>query len=505
MKLKPFLALMLGLLLWGCAKENIAPNNSTPKEVLSKKEINDFVRQQLEREDRFLWSMANDQMIWSAAVLSDSIISLGYQPAQVGDISDSMHKINLKDEQWTQVKTRLIKQVVDYTNQNYPGQNYSAADLMPFGENEFLPVINIRIWDENLITALRNSPEIRYVEPIGYDPEEIRARDAGCDNSPASSINPADFTTVSPNAKVPWNFYNMNIPSAWSTSTGDGVRVAVIDSGVSSSQAKLNSQFNNGLSQGRSLSKASTLITGWWWWASNEGPNDQCGHGTAMAGLVGGPRGTTGSTTGVAYNADLLTIRATNDVIISGSNETNGVSDAIVMAGNTSDVKILSMSIGSIFSSGQITDAINYTYGRGKMIIAAAGTSTSFTNWYGVIFPAWLSKTVAVTGIKEGTPLTRCNICHSGSAVDFVAPMQRRNDNSRTSLTLAMSGNSPSNISGSSAATATTAGVAALIWATNPSMSRATVLNKMKSAASIYPSRNSQFGWGIIDAQKAVR
>jgi serine protease len=83
--------------------------------------------------------------------------------------------------------------------------------------------------------------------------------------------------------------------------------------------------------------------------------------------------------------------------------------------------------------------------------------------------------------------------------------MQRRNDNARTSLTLAMSGSQPSRSSGSSAATATTAGIAALIWAQNPSWSRTTVLNKMKNAASIYPSRDGDFGWGIIDANAAVQ
>jgi hypothetical protein len=115
-----------------------------------------------------------------------------------------------------------------------------------------------------------------------------------------------------------------------------------------------------------------------------------------------------------------------------------------------------------------------------------------------------MSETVAVTGVKEGYPLERCNTCHDGSEVDFIVPMQRRNDTGRTSLTLAMSGNTPAYVGGSSAATATTAGMAALVWATNPSQSRATVLNRMKNAASIYPGRNGNFGWGIIDAQYAV-
>ena len=122
----------------------------------------------------------------------------------------------------------------------------------------------------------------------------------------------------------------------------------------------------------------------------------------------------------------------------------------------------------------------------------------------GGYFPANMSQTVAVTGVKEGFPLVRCNTCHDGSQVDFIVPMQRRNDDGRTSLTLALSGDVPAYVGGSSAATATTAGIAALVWATNPGQSRTQVLNRLKNAASIYPGRDGNFGWGMIDAQYAV-
>ncbi len=82
--------------------------------------------------------------------------------------------------------------------------------------------------------------------------------------------------------------------------------------------------------------------------------------------------------------------------------------------------------------------------------------------------------------------------------------MQRNSNTGRTSLTLAMSGDTPSYVGGSSCATATTAGIAALVWATNTNQSRTQVLNRMKNAASIYPGRNSQFGWGIVNAHAAV-
>ena len=140
-----------------------------------------------------------------------------------------------------------------------------------------------------------------------------------------------------------------------------------------------------------------------------------------------------------------------------------------------------------------------------KLIIAAGGTSTSFTNWAGVIFPANMDETVAVTGITDGVGYTECEVCHKGSKIDFTVIMQRSNDSNRTSVCLGYYEGTRSYVGGSSVSTATTAGIAALIWARNPTWSRDQVLNKMKQSASFYPNRHPDFGWGSINALVAVQ
>jgi subtilisin family serine protease len=105
---------------------------------------------------------------------------------------------------------------------------------------------------------------------------------------------------------------------------------------------------------------------------------------------------------------------------------------------------------------------------------------------------------------EPGAEIVRCDICHSGSAVDFVVVMQRAEDSSRTSLSLAMSGNTPGRVGGSSTATATMAGVAALVWARNPELSRDQVLQILRKASSLYPDRDSSLGFGTVDAALAV-
>ena len=82
--------------------------------------------------------------------------------------------------------------------------------------------------------------------------------------------------------------------------------------------------------------------------------------------------------------------------------------------------------------------------------------------------------------------------------------MQRSTSTSRTGLTLATTANQPTYVGGSSCATASVAGIAALVYAKNPGITRANVYNKLKQSAANYPNKNNNFGWGTINANAAV-
>ena len=507
MRLRSLLFLLaLALLAVNCTKDNI--DESLASDPMSRAEIGQIVEKFLQEQNTpFRWQAADNRMLWSASVRSDSIMSLGYKPAGATDVEHQLGLIDTHTDEWLAARNKLILLIVEEANREFPSLNATPQSLFRNLGEQGLPVLDVKVFSQRIIEKLREMPEVRYIEPMGYTIGEVAQRsDSGCDASPASSIPGADYTTTAPNVKIPWNFSHssMKVPQAWNTSSGAGIKVALIDTGTSPSQPKLGSQFNSGYSQGRTLERLGTHISGMWWWASNDGPDDQCGHGTQMAGLLSAPRGDGGATVGVAYNCNLKAFRACTDVIINSSSEKNGVRDALYISGNDNAVKIISMSIGDVFYSSTVADGIYYAYNKGKLIFAAAGTSLSWTSWWGVIFPANMAETVAVTGVTDGTNMQKCSSCHDGPEVDFVAVMQRASDDSRTSLSLAMSGNQPSYIGGSSAATATTAGIAALVWATNPSQTRTQVLDRLKNAASFYPNRNGNFGWGTIDAADAV-
>ncbi len=506
-KLLPFT--LLFLLLMACSEEESFQTIETSEfKEYTNAEIDAFIESKTNQGIIFDWQEAPIDMIHSAALASDELVAIGYTVNGQQDLSEVIGANEELPTEFLQKREDLLNSILESEREFTNNPDLVLKEILPYELDNNIPTLAVRITSPETLIMLESDVNIRYIEPMGYDPQFISGlqhkSSAGCGGNP-SSINSGDYTNTSSfNAKIPWNFSNHNIQSAWNSSNGDNISICIIDTGASDSQDNLGSQFTSGNSSSRFIQKYSTKYSGWWWNKKLDSPHDQCGHGTSMAGLAAGPWATDGNAMGAAYKANLVTVRAVEDVVISSSDEKNGVKNALILAGNRSDVKVVSMSIGNIISSGTVKDGIYYAYNRGKLLLAAAGTSTSFTNWAGVIFPANMSQTTAVTGVKAQSSYQRCNTCHSGSKVDFTIQMQRSFSNSRTSLAITKNGNGTSYVSGSSSATATTAGIAALVWATNPSMSRTAVLNRLKQASDIYPSRSSSYGWGNINAQAAV-
>lgn len=456
-------------------------------------EINDIINAELQSKGSFDWKDASDHLLWSAVVNGNNILTIGY-----GDTTEDFDKSTAKNQE--EIKGKLISIV-----RNLEDQSTSREEDLLIYDDKLLTVFDIHIEKMETIQSLRKNQGIRYIEPGNYNylaAEQSKSGGSGC-GFDGETLSSADYRSISPNAKIPWAFDIHRIPQAWSYSTGSGVTMAIIDTGVSSSQSLLGTNINDGSSSGRFIQKYGTYVDSVWPWSKKtDGPNDKCGHGTSMTAVAGAPRNDNGLPVGVAYNANLVTYRAAKNVVLDGYHEQKGVANAFTALANRSDVKIISMSMGNVFSVGRIKDAIRYAYGRGKLIFCAGGTSTSFTNFVGVIFPATMSETVAVTGIEEGR-YKECDTCHKGSKIDFTVSMERNNNNHIP--VLGFYENQSDYVGGSSVATATTAGIAALVWARHPSWSRTQVLNKLIQSAALYPNKSGSYGWGNIDALKAVK
>jgi subtilisin family serine protease len=476
-------------------------------------QINAIIKQQLNTTGKFEWSTASDEIIWSALQQSDNIASVGYKPAAENNVNDKLHTININDAEWKAAKENILQIIFD--EEVKANKDLQKANMEVWPET-VLPVIDVEIKSLATIKKLRASNLLRYVEPMGYesygmDPQAANrvTSSSGCGSNTADNtlVSGVHYTVASPNTKVSWNYASHGIQNAWTKSTGAGVKVFIIDSGCEFDQENLGSTFNQGASSGRTVEKIVTLPRSSIFgipYGAYETPDDGCGHGTSMAGACAAPRGTDGNACGIAYNCNLVTCRAAEDVYLDASKEVKGVSDAYVNAANRADVKIISMSMGKITGSGQMEDAIRYANGKGKLMMCAGGTSFGWTaGWVGVIFPAWMSEVQAITGIKQNTAYSRCDDCHKGSEIDFVVVMERAGDNMHP-LSLAMSGDAPSTVGGSSVATASCAGMAALVWSRFPSYTAAQVIDKLKTSSSNYPTRTGDYGWGIPNVDMAT-
>jgi len=497
---KTLLTVVVALTMFSCAKEDVSIVEAEQDVLLSREEINAKIENSLKSTGDFIWTNTDANTIWSALQHSENVLTIGY-----GTSTEEFKK----SESSVSIKDALIALVE--ANEEKIGVEKSTEDDVY--TDEFINIIDIEVTNRATIETLLTDSRVRYIEPARYDftvsNSNAQAKsvlsDSGCGYNSATLAS-ADYTTVAPGARVPWAFYKHNIPSAWNYSTGAGVTVAVIDTGLSPQQSLMNGSFNDGYSSGRTVEKYGTFIDSWWSWSTNyDGVNDKCGHGTSMASVAVAPRNNNNLPVGVAYNANLVSYRGVEDVLINDYHERKGVADALTALANRSDVKVISMSLGALYTVGKIEDAVKYAYSKGKMVIAAAGTSTSFTTWYGVVFPASMNETVAVTGVKEGTSYSKCDTCHSGSKVDFTIQMQRTNGTSNKIPVLSYYNGDADYEGGSSIATATTAGIAALVWSKNPSWSRAQVLAKMQQASDLYGNKSSEFGYGNIDALKAVQ
>jgi len=509
MHLRPLLWLTLGLVLNACQRDELLPADGPQGPVLLQKaepaqapvgdpldqaSLDRSVVGMLEQRNDFRWDWVDLHTLWSALQYNDHSLAIGYRPTGVGNVDDDLHRIDVRSGAWKEVHDALIVRVLELLNRN--GQRVELRDIL-VEDDPVLPIITLGITDKEVLTALYNLENVRYLEPLDYWPaagsDDGQRSTSGCSPS-TTAVNSADITTITPNARLPWNFTLHNIPAAWNTAQGAGITVGMIDAGLSSAQSLLASDLNNGFSNvGRSLT------TGWTFGSS---AYTSCTHGNSMAGQAIGPRNDQGATTGVAYQSSLHFVRGCEDVVLDGSSERTGVKNALVALGNNTAVRVISMSIGTPFSSSVLSDGVNYAHGRGKMIMAAAGTSFSWTSWWGVVYPAALSKCVAVTGVKENG--SKCSSCHDGSQVDLTIVMERNSNSSRNSLTLATSGSSPTYIGGSSSATATAAGIASLVWSANPARTREQVLQCLTSTAQFATNPSSSKGFGNINAAAAV-
>jgi serine protease len=353
--------------------------------------------------------------------------------------------------------------------------------------------------------------------------KEMMARDNSIEYAEPDRIMRKMATASDPMYTQQWHYYEttggLRLPAAWDLSTGTGVKVAVIDTGIRP-HADLAGQYVGGYDfisdatigndgNGRDADPSDPGD----WTAANEcaagdPASNSSWHGTHVAGTIAAATNNGVGVAGVAYGAKVVPVR----VLGKCGGYTSDIADAIIWASggtvtgvpaNANVAKVINMSLGGGGACGTTTqNAINSARSRGTVVIVAAGNenqNASNSN------PANCAGVVAVAATNRNG--ARAPYSNYGTVVDVAAPGGDANGYILSTLNAGTSSPGADNYAGyqgTSMATPHVAGVAALMLARNGALTPDDIEAKLKSTARAFPGTCSQCGTGIVDAGAAV-
>ena len=217
-----------------------------------------------------------------------------------------------------------------------------------------------------------------------------------------------------------WHISFLNMSNTWKKSTGSGIKVAVIDSGVCDG----NSYFDNttiysytNIPDEQYGDSSSQLFD-----EDNKGAQDNVGHGTHVIGIIAANSDDT-SIRGVAPNCTIYSYKAFDQ---KKNGATTGMASWVASAVTDAieaGVDIINMSIGGTTTVNEgLEAAIQLAYERGIIVVCSAGNYISGVRST-VDYPASSSYTIGVSaGYQNGSILELASYSKYGSGVDYIAP-----------------------------------------------------------------------------------
>lgn len=288
-----------------------------------------------------------------------------------------------------------------------------------------------------------------------------------------------------------WFISSYQIDKAWQESTGQGVKVAIIDSGVNDTHENLTGKVVAAKDFSGSNTDGKTPI----------GPEDTIRHGTAVAGVIAG-NGTGVGPTGVAPDAQLLS--ASMWLGGGGPQEADTsrqqAAEAIRWAVDNG-AKVINMSLGWSDPAWPEywDDAFAYAYDKDAVIIACVGNASQGATraWS----PATVPGVVGVGGLKKDDTVDEQSTA-PGIAVDLMGPAQQ--------IPVPYYTGGYAEAEGCSFAAPFIAGVAALIRAKHPDYSADDVVTVLESTATPVKGHTSSsdpdpiVGYGRVNPTAAL-
>jgi subtilisin len=415
--------------------------------------------------------MKNSMKIVASILLAMSFL-IPTSGAIASQNSDSLGELKEKQKS---LRGETFRVLIDTTDSNVSATIMAGIEVRNhFGGNSFTTDVT-----EKEFQALKSIPGVKVekveILSIQVDQGSLKLSD--------------EVGTTAASQSIPWGIKAIyNDSNLGQTSGGNNVRIAILDTGVNVSHADL--YYN--AEQCKDFTQATTLVNGTC--------TDRQGHGTHVAGTALAEGGDDRKGVyGVAPNAKIWAYKVLGD---NGSGYADDIANAIRhVADQASALKVktvINMSLGSSGESSLITNAVNYAYSKGVLVVAAAGNSGFAPGT--INYPAALPAAIAVANLENIVQNGTYRVANTSSrgytatAGDYVIQKGDVEISAPgTAIFSTWSNGGYATISGTSMASPHVAGLAAKIWAENPSYTNVQLRANLQNRAKAYDIRGGNY------------
>ncbi|MBI3976694.1 MAG: S8 family peptidase [Chloroflexi bacterium] len=330
-----------------------------------------------------------------------------------------------------------------------------------------LPIVNgmvVTVPSAEAERAIRRLPGVAAVRP------DVAIRIPSVGAAVAAIQQVGDF--------VPAGVSRIGATEVWATTRGDGVRVAILDTGVDRSHPDLADNVRGGYLAIRTGPYAGLGADAW---------DDDNGHGTLVAGVVAAADNGFGIA-GVAPGAEIYAVKVMDSI---GIGFISDIIDGIAWAIDN-QMQVVNMSFGVGVDIPELQEAMLAAYTAGITLVAAAG-NTGPDNAL-LDFPGQYLETIAVGAVDAGDHVARFSA--RGEKLEMVAPGV---DVVSTAL-----GGGYALASGTSLAAPHVAGAAALLLGARGPLSPNAVKTILVLTVEDIAEEPFGMGWGLVNARAVV-
>jgi hypothetical protein len=302
-----------------------------------------------------------------------------------------------------------------------------------------------------IIQALSNDPHIDYAE------KDLL-------------VAVSDFLPNDPRYSSQWHLPKIQAAGAWDASSGEGVTIAIVDTGVEASHPDL----------------VNSLVPGWNVVSNTSNTSPVMGHGTRVAGSAAATGNNAVGVASVAWSANIMPLRITDRS--DGWAYWSDMAEAITWAtDHGADVANVSYDIGNSYT---VSHAAQYMRSRGGVVLTSAGNSNTD---HGYSDNPYIIHVAATTGSDA-----KASFSNYGDEIDVAAP--------GSGIHTTTTGGGYTSASGTSYASPVAAGVVAVIMAANPRLNPDEVEGILEQSANDLGSAgwDQYFGHGRVNAAAAV-